>query len=162
MLNAKTTAHSKPNRRLPAVEREFRQWFSLFGGEVLMNLAIYADESGTHDKAGSLPQSEVVVMAGYAGKKESWIKFIRNWNAVLNKYGVTRLHFTQLQFASNIVKGGGSVRQKGNPYRGWSKHQCEDFLLDCAKVAAAGSRLPVGADFDTRRYSRSQFPEQLR
>lgn len=127
-----------------------------------MNLAIYADESGTHDKAGSLPQSEVAVMAGYVGKKESWIKFLRDWYAALNKYGVKRFHFTQLQFASKIAEGGGSVYQKGNPYFRWSKQQCEDFLLDCAKVASAGSRLPVGADFDTRRYSQSTIPEPLR
>jgi hypothetical protein len=36
-----------------------------------VQIVVYADESGTHDKTGMLPGSEVAVMAGYAAKASS-------------------------------------------------------------------------------------------
>ena len=47
-----------------------------------MKVIVYADESGTHDKAGMEPGSEVAVTAGYAGKVDGWIKFCKDWQAV--------------------------------------------------------------------------------
>src|ERR1035437_6451841 len=150
-------------RRLPVDERAFRQWFSLFGGEVLVNLVIYADESGIHGgKTGSQPHSEVATVAGYAGKVESWVKLQRDWKAILDKHHVDYFHYSPLRYALRVAERGHSVSQKRNPYCGWSKSQAEDFLLDCARVAAAGNRLPVGADFDTRGYSQSTIPEHLK
>jgi hypothetical protein len=160
--NAKRASHAVV-RRLPVDERAFRQWFSLFGGEILVNLVIYADESGTHGgKTGSQPQSEVATVAGYAGKVDSWVKLRRDWKAILDKNHVDYFHYSPLRYAIKVAGLGRIVSQKGNPYRGWSKSQSEDFLLDCARVAAAGNRLPVGVDFDTRGYSQSMIPERLR
>lgn len=128
-----------------------------------MNLVIYADESGIHGgKTGSQPHSEVATVAGYAGKVESWGKLRRDWKAILDKHHVDYFHYSPLRYALRVAERGHSVSQKGNPYRGWSKSQAEDFLLDCARVATAGNRLPVGVDFDTRGYSQSTIPEHLK
>ena len=160
--NAKRASHAAV-QRLPVDERAFRQWFSLFGGEVLVNLVIYADESGTHGgKAGAQPHSEVATVAGYAGKVDSWVKLRRDWKAILDRNHVDYFHYSPLRYAIKVAEFGRSVSQKGNPYRGWSKSQAEDFLLDCARVAAAGNRLSLGVDFDTRGYSQSTIPEHLK
>ena len=160
--DAKRAPHAAV-QRLPADERAFRQWFSLFGGEILVNLVIYADESGTHGgKTGAQPNSEVATVAGYAGKADSWVKFRRDWKSVLKKHHADYFHYSPLRYALKAAERGRSVSQKGNPYRGWSKNRAEGFLVDCAGVAAAGNRLPVGVDFDTRGYSQSTIPEHLR
>jgi hypothetical protein len=166
MLNAKSTAH-RGKRRLSSDERAFRQWVSLFGGELFVNLAIYADESGTHDKAGVQPQSQVSVVAGFVAKANSWLVFQRYWADILEKYKAPYFHYTELQFALRIAGNTvASERQKRkNPYLrlGWSKQKCEDFLLECAKIAMSGSKIPVGGDFETRGYAErlKSIPKQL-
>ena len=118
-----------------------------------MNLVLYADESGTHDRTGNQPQSQVAVMAGYVARCESWIKFHRDWGALLKKYSVPYFHFTELQFARRVVEKSGTPihSQHKNPYLGWSAQKCSDFLMDAAGLIAGGSRIPVCGDADTWR-----------
>ncbi|MGO8928367.1 MAG: DUF3800 domain-containing protein [Limisphaerales bacterium] len=117
-----------------------------------MNLAIYIDDSGTHDEAGLQRQSEIATVAGYAGKEESWVKFRKDWGDLLHKYSIPRLHYTELCHASKAAESGKPTSQEGNLYRGWTKQECDKFLLECANVAAAGSKIPVAGDVNTRGY----------
>ena len=151
-------------RRLRWSQRDARQWFSLFGGELFVTLAIYADESGTHHRMGSLPQSEVAVVGGYVGREDSWVTFKRDWEAILRKFdSVPCFHYTQLQFACRQAERPGTwpPGQRGNPYQGWPKQKCEDFLRECARVAASGGRFPAIGYFDTRLWA-EQAPNQQR
>ena len=57
---------------------EFNEWAALFSGELFVKLAVYADESGTHDKTGALPGSGVAIVGGIVAPIEEWSKFCRN------------------------------------------------------------------------------------
>lgn len=60
-----------------------------------MKIVVYADESGTHDKSGCLPGSEGAVFAGFAAKEDTWIRFRKDWQAVLEKYSADYFHFSE-------------------------------------------------------------------
>jgi len=127
---------------------DFKQWLLLFGGELLMNLVIYADDSGTHDLDGVLPQSQVTTIGGYVGKSDSWLKLSREWKKALRDHSAPYFHFTELQYAENCR--GAIPPHKRNPYTGWTPEQCQAFRLACAKIAASGNRIPVCGDWNTK------------
>jgi Protein of unknown function (DUF3800) len=133
-------------------------------GEVFVKIVVYADESGTHDKNGTERGSEVAVVAGYAAKVDSWTKFCKDWRAVLKAYSAPYFHFNEFADASAVArnKRPPTSRHKNNPYSGWAIDQLDNFLFDLAKVAAAGSRVPVAGYVDTRGYAGylKQMPEE--
>lgn len=115
-----------------------------------MKIIVYADESGTHDQTGTQPGSEVAVIAGYVAKVDSWIKFCKDWGAVLKKHNAPYFHFREFAEASSVVRGKreASSQFKNNPYFGWEIDRLDNFLFDLAEVAAAGSKVPVGGYAD--------------
>jgi len=129
-----------------------------------VEIIVYADESGTHDKSGMLPGSEVAVMAGYAAKADSWIKFCRDWASVLAQHSAPYFHFSEFASASAVVreKRELTTRYRHNPYFGWDLDRLDAFLLDLARVASAGNKVPVGGYVDTRGYAEylRQTPEE--
>ena len=125
-----------------------------------MQLILYADESGTHDKTGMQPGSEVAVIAGYAAKVDSWRKFCKDWHEVLQKYSAPYFHFSEFAEASSVTRRIRSApsHHHNNPYFDWKIEQLDRFLLELARVAASGSKVPVGGYVDTRGYA--QYLEQ--
>ncbi len=120
-----------------------------------MKVIVYADESGTHDKAGRLPGSEVAVIAGYAGKVDGWIKFCKDWQAILKKYSAPYFHFREFADASAVARDirPATSQHKKNPYYGWTHESLDNFFRDLAKIAAGGSKEKVGGYVDTQRYA---------
>jgi hypothetical protein len=64
----------------------FREWTSLFSGEIFVKVVIYADESGTHDKTGAKEGSQIAIIAGFAAQVKTWVKFCKQWQATLSKF----------------------------------------------------------------------------
>jgi len=143
---------------------EFAKWCGLFSGQIFVQIVVYADESGTHDEAGLLPGSEVAVVAGYAAKVDSWIKFQEDWTAILREYSAPYFHFREFANASAVIrkKREPSSHQKDNPYNGWNTEKLDKFLYALAEVASAGSKVPVGGYVDTQGYAKflAQTPEE--
>jgi uncharacterized protein DUF3800 len=134
---------------------DFTEWASLFSGKIFVKIVIYADESGTHDKAGKLSGSEVTVVAGYAGKVDSWVRFWKDWQCVLKKYSAPYFHYREFSDASAVARNirPATSKHKKNPYCGWSHQQLDDFFRELATIAAAGSKIKVGGYVDTQRYA---------
>ena len=122
-----------------------------------MKIIVYADESGTHDKSGNLEGSEVAVFAGFAAKVESWIRFRKDWQAVLKKYSATYFHFNEWSGASAVARNirPATSQHQENPYYGWTIDRLDNFFLELAKIAGAGSKVKVGGYVDTRCYAES-------
>jgi hypothetical protein len=120
-----------------------------------VKIVVYADESGTHDKSGKEKGSEVAAFGGFAAKVDSWIRFRKDWQAVLEKYSATYFHFREWSDASAVARNVRSAtsEHKKNPYYGWTIDRIDDFYLELAKVANAGSKLKLGGNVDTRRYA---------
>jgi hypothetical protein len=133
--------------------REFKKRASLFSGKLFVKIVVYADESGTHDKTGNLPGSEVATFAGFAAKVESWIKFRKDWQAILKKYSAPYFHFSEWADASAVARNTrpATSQHTKNPYYGWPIDRLDNFFLELAEVAAAGSKVKVGGYVDTQR-----------
>ena len=87
-------------------------------------LTFYGDESGTHDRSGKQPGSDVVAVAGYIAKNEEWERFNDSWSNCLKQYGVSEFHM-----ADCVPQG------KNPPYQGWSRDKCDEFRKDLIKIA---------------------------
>jgi hypothetical protein len=144
--------------------RNFKQWAPLLSGKLLVKIIVYADESGTHDGTGILPGSEVAVFAGFAAKVESWVRFRKDWQAVLEKHSAPYFHFSEWSDASAVARKTrpATSEHPRNPYYGWSIDRLDSFWLKLASVADAGRKLKLGGYVDTRGYAESlkNNPEQ--
>lgn len=87
-------------------------------------LTFYGDESGTHDRSGKQPGSDVVAVAGYIAKNEEWERFNDSWSNCLKQYGVSEFHM-----ADCVPQG------KNPPYQGWSRDKCDEFRKDLIDIA---------------------------
>jgi len=108
---------------------DFAKWASLFSGKIFVNIAVYVDESGIHDKTGQLPGSEMVIVGGYGASIEDWSEICVRWQAVLKKYDdVPYFHYSELR----------DRKQRLNnpewPYYGWDEKRCDEFLIELAKA----------------------------
>ena len=73
---------------------QFAEWGSLFPkNSLFVKIAVYSDESGTHDPTGRKPGSREALIAGFAAPMEEWKLFYSRWQAILNKYSVRYFHF---------------------------------------------------------------------
>lgn len=125
--------------------REFAEWASMFCGELFLKISIYADESGTHDPTGDQPGSQFPIIAGYAARRCDWVNFCCKWKAVLDKYRAPYFHSRELRAAKAAVENNKKETRelKKNPYYGWKLKRINDFLIELAKVAAAGKKIPI-------------------
>jgi hypothetical protein len=80
-----------------------------------IELAAYADESGTHDGSG------LTVMAGWVGHTDSWAKFDPKWKMLLRRNGLRFIRSKELR------QGTGQFKDK----RRWPT----DRRLELAKIA---------------------------
>lgn len=76
-----------------------------------MSILVYFDESGTSND----PRSEVVAIGGCLINEKVQMQFDSDWQAVLSRYGVSRLHMRE-----------GSHRR--GEYEGWSEDRWRCFL----------------------------------
>ena|ERR1700733_624660 len=125
--------------------REFKEWASLFSGEIFVKISIYVDESGTHDPEGNQPGSKYPMIAGYAAHQDEWVKFCGKWKVVLNKYKAPYFHFREWAAASAAVrhKKKETLEIKKNPFYGWTIKRLDGFLIELARVAGAGNKIPL-------------------
>jgi hypothetical protein len=140
-------------RRTPKeAAAQFAERASLFSGKIFVNLVVYADESGTHDRMAKQPGSEAAVFGGYIGDvTEDWILFNWEWQSVLEKYKIK--HFHCREFFS--LKG--SEHNPESPYYKWGELKRDTFLFELA--AAAGDQYPVGAMFNLKDYVKNKESE---
>jgi len=146
-------------------EKEFAEWSSVFGGELFVKIAVYADESGTHDKTGTLQGSKQAILGGIIAPREDWGIFCRAWQAVLNKYQAPYFHFREWSDASAIarrVRDPSSDFHKKNPYHGWESKKLDDFVIALAHVANSGNKLIVGDALHTNRFHKAKLSGDLR
>jgi len=61
-------------------------------------LTAYLDESMESNGDGH------VVVAGFVGKKSSWVRCVRTWRRTLKKYGRERIHLKELRFHGDRYK----------------------------------------------------------
>src|ERR1017187_4802529 len=117
----------RPNADLSA---GFKEWASLFSGQLFVNLVAYVDESGRHDRTGKQKGSGQIVVCGWVDWRSNWLAFCREWQSILRKYDATYFHFVEWAEASRVarnVKNPSSSFSK-NPYRGWSLEKLDAFL----------------------------------
>jgi hypothetical protein len=138
-------------------DNEFRKWASLFSGRLFVSIVVYADDSGTHDRTGKQPGSRVAIAAGFAAPIDEWVKFRKDWQAVLTKYDAPYFHFKEWAVASAIVrKKRPTFREflKTNPYAGWKLKKLDDFLYALAAIAGDGNKIPIVGNFHVARHHR--------
>jgi len=114
-----------------------------------MDLIVYADESGTHDRLAKLPGSEAPVFGGYIGDARDWKLFCLHRQSVLKKYDVPYFHYRE--FAPILE----SRNDSNSPYYQSSDLRRDTFLFELAAVA--GEQVPVGAIFNLKDYNNKVF-----
>jgi len=137
---------SRARRTPQEAVREFQEWASLFAGKLLVNIVIYADESGNHDRTGKAPGAREAVICGVAAPVEDWACFVEQWRAVLNKYGVEYFHFREWSDASAVArkKRAPNSSYKQNPFRHLSSVGLDGLVLELATIVGSGKLLIVG------------------
>ncbi len=61
-----------------------------------MSLAVYADESGTHDETGNEPGSQTACIAGYLASVDGWRTLYDEWIPGLKEFGLSSLHMREI------------------------------------------------------------------
>lgn len=123
-----------------------------------MKIAAYIDESGRHDRIGQQPGSGQIVVSGWVDRRDNWVKFRKQWQAILNNYGAPYFHFTEWRDASVVAR---NVRKptssfSKNPYNGWNLDKLDNFLYRLAEVAGGGQKLFVGGFISTRDFAEAK------
>jgi hypothetical protein len=123
-----------------------------------VNVAIYADESGTHDRAGIKKGSSQPVICGIAAKPKDWAIFTSEWTDVLNEYDVEYFHFYEWSQAALVAR---KKRQPNseftkNPYKHMSHATLDRFLFKLAKVAGSGRKVMITGGIHIPNFQRIQ------
>ncbi len=126
-----------------------KQLQSVLREKLWMMMSFYGDESGTHDKLGMQPGSDVVAVSGYLGWDHDWKRFEIRWRNCLNKYGVEEFHMARFR------------RKKELPYRKWSDAKREEFLHALIKIARRHSYIGIGGLVVLEDYNRI-VPDNLK
>jgi hypothetical protein len=108
-----------------------------FGGAVVIFAEVYVDESGTHDG------SPMLTVAGYLFEREQARKFSRDWQKVLDKYGLPAAHMT------DAVRCEQDYKKAGMELADCDK--CNRLLIENIKRR---TRLGFGASVDPAAYAR--------
>jgi len=129
---------------------------ALFSGKLLVNITVYADESGTHDTKGKQPGSQIATIGGYAGFNDDWIKFCGEWQAELDTYCVPYFHFSD--FADKKRR----AEDKNFPYYGWNAERLDAFLYGMASIAGNRVRFPFGPSLNLVVFNEPDTKNDLR
>ena len=138
-----------------AVQR-FRDFVWVIPEVIIMPLAIYIDEAGTHDETGKQPGSAILAVGGYIGWRDDWLKFAGEWEQVLCDYGVDAFHAVEFMRDPDIQE-----KDKDSPYRYWSDEKRERYVLDLAKVARSHAVRGLVTAVILKDYN-TIFPDWLR
>jgi len=119
-----------------------------------VHVAVYADDSGTHDETGKLTGAKEATISGIIGLREDWISFCGEWQRVLNKYKVKFFHFREWSNASAVVrnKRPPSSDFHKNPYRHLDAKQLNDFVVELATIAGSKNKLTIGGVVYTKKH----------
>ena len=123
-----------------------------------MKITTYIDESGRHDKTGKQGGSGQIVVAGWADSPKNWVKFCREWQAVLTVYGAPYFHFAEWADAAATIRTGrkpSSTFHK-NPYKGWTHGKLDSFLYKLAAIAGRGQKSLIGSFISTRDFNEAK------
>ncbi|HUF54328.1 MAG TPA: DUF3800 domain-containing protein [Dehalococcoidia bacterium] len=113
----------------------------------IVSLVCYVDESGSHDKTGTQPGSDVVGVAGWLGWKDKWDTYEREWQAKLKAYGVKVFHYADFN-ASHRTDDPTWIYYK------WSGKKRERFIQDLIPIARDNTILGIGAYVNVQDYNR--------
>jgi hypothetical protein len=113
-----------------------------------LDLTVYIDESGTHDKTGILLGSEVTTVAGYVATKSCWDRFTKRWRYALREYGVDVFHMSEL-----------AAWQKHEPYKNWTEFKRKRFLRKLIKIARDNTWFAIGGMVPTKDYESQISPD---
>ena len=120
----------------------FLQWAdSLFSGNVIVSITVYADESGTHDPTGQKPGSEVPVIAGYMAFRNNWKFLCRDWKAVLDRYNAPYYHAREFE---------NRKRNYQSPYCLWDDDKADSFKYALAEIA--GRNVPISGGHNLQEH----------
>lgn len=115
-----------------------------------MIFAIFADESYSEQR-----KPVVIVVAGWAAAENKWEQFCKNWQSVLDEYGVKEgFHF--VEFAQRKHKN-----YEKTSYDGWSDLKKENFLYSLA-LAACDCGFPIGGAWETEELTQSAIKTAYR
>ncbi len=140
--------------------REFEDWASTIAGkkDILVQVSIYADESGTHDRTGNSPGSANVVVCGLASLRENWTEFCKQWQAVLNEYKVPCFHFVEWTTASAVARGKRAPSAtKHNPYKHLDTKALDEFIGKLAQLIGTSNTAFVGGLVPTQKYNQERL-----
>src|ERR1700730_18240884 len=98
----------------------------------MLELTVYADESGTHDKRGILPGAEVTALAGYITTKKNWEIVSRRWKTA------------QRQFKALDVFHMSELWREEPPYDSWSDAKRKRFLGTLIRIARDDTWFAIG------------------
>lgn len=113
----------------------FKEWASLFSGEIFVKVVAYIDESGRHSKTASQPGSGQIVVAGWADSPKNWNKFCSQWQTILKDFDAPYFHFYEWADASATIRTGRIPLFKDagqSPLCGRTVH-CSLQLLPCSQ-----------------------------
>jgi hypothetical protein len=103
----------RASRSAAGARRSFRNFVSIFHGKWLVEVQVYADESGTHDASGNESGSQWLTVSGYVGDKDQFEKLSVRWQRVLDDHGVRVFHMREFVDKRN------SANDPNWPYYGW-------------------------------------------
>lgn len=133
----------------------FRSFASLFTEKLFVQVAMYVDETGTHDPTGTEKGATVTGVSGFLAWPHDWAKFCQAWAEVLRDYNVPAFHFSE--FADRIH---GPSRPDW-PYRDWPDEKRKEFLLRLATIAGQYAQFGLSAFFAVSDFNRI-IPEWFR
>lgn len=103
----------------------------------MLELTVYADESGIHDKHGLSAGSEVTAIAGYITTKHNWGIVVRRWKTALREYGVDVFHMSEYW-------------REEPPYDKWSEAKQKRFLKTLIRIVRDNTWFAIGAMVPTK------------
>jgi hypothetical protein len=135
---------NKPRTPQEAI-RDFSDWAWILSNgrnELIVTIAVYVDDSGTHDPTGKLTGSREATFSGLAAPVEEWRIFCGQWQSVLNKYSIPYFHFCEWSDAFHEQKNHGII--KSGPFVRLEKHELNSVVAELATIAGAGNKLLLG------------------
>lgn len=110
---------------------------------VLVNLEVYVDESGTHNITGKIKSARSAVVCGFVGWSKDWKTFSRKWQSILQANNILSFHYYDLEYHRR------NPADTSSRYYGWTEQRKTAFVKKLAKTAAHYSIAPVGGTVNT-------------
>ncbi len=92
---------------------------SSYRKRLFVMLTAYIDESGTHDKRGIIPGSDIAGICGYIGNEDQWKRFEPIWKKCLGTVKI--FHMVDLWW-------------RREEFKGWTIQQRDKLIHKCAHV----------------------------